>query len=93
MNTSMLTADQVHEAMQEAQAGSSTADASRTRGRSEAGFPESGFPHQQRQLDGYSRPDVSELQSLQQEVRRLKRVVAELSADKRTLSEAVSRLW
>ncbi len=88
MYMNALTADQIHVALQDAKAGSPVSEVCRT-----LGVTESTFAEWQRQFDGFEPPEMRELQELRQEVRRLKRVVAELSADKRTLSEAVSRLW
>jgi putative transposase len=88
MYMNALTAEQVHSALQDAKAGSPVTEVCRTLGVSEATFLQ-----WRRQFDGFELPELRELHELQHEVRRLKRVVAELSADKRTLSEAVSRLW
>jgi len=86
MNT--LSADQVHVALQDAKAGAPIGEVCRT-----LGVNEPTFTQWQRQFAGFDLAELRELHELQTEVRRLKRVVAELSADKRTLSEAVSRLW
>jgi len=86
MNT--LSADQLHVALQDAKTGTPVGEVCRT-----LGVNEPTFAQWQRQFAGFELVELRELHGLQHEVRRLKRVVAELSADKRTLSEAVSRMW
>ncbi len=88
MYMTALTADRLHIALQDAKAGLPVPEVCRT-----LGVTESTFAQWQRQFAGFELPELRELHELQHEVRRLKRVVAELTADKRTLSEAVSRLW
>ncbi len=83
-----LKPDQIHVALQEAKAGTPVTEVCRT-----LGVNEPTFAQWQRQFAGFELGELRELHEMQHEVRRLKRVVAELSADKRTLSEAVSRLW
>lgn len=88
MYVSTPTPDQIHVALQNAKAGSPVSEVCRT-----LGVNEPTFSQLLRQFGGFHLEELREHQELRNEVRRLKRVVAELTADKRTLSEAVSRMW
>ncbi len=88
MYMSTCTPEQIHDAIRQANAGAAVPDLCRR-----LGVSGPTFARWQRQYGGLDLDELRELRELRDEVRRLKRTISDLTADKRALSVAISRMW